>query len=67
MLLGGRADAILHILCSAADSAIAGEIAVGHFRRLRQEPNPYFFACLLKICNGPKIALPIRSACELRM
>jgi hypothetical protein len=29
--------------------------------------NPYFFACLLKICNGPQIALRIRSACELRM
>jgi len=42
MLLGGRADAILHILCSAADSAIAGEIAVGHFRRLRQEPQSVF-------------------------
>ena len=27
--------------------------------------NPYFFACLLKICNRPEIALPIRSSCEL--
>ncbi len=32
-----------------------------------KSPNPYFFACLLKICNGPETALPIRSACELRM
>jgi hypothetical protein len=39
---GGKAEAILHILCSAAGSAIVGEIAVGDFRRLRQELQSVF-------------------------
>jgi hypothetical protein len=69
MLLEGRPKRY-YIFCVVRRARPShGEIGFGDSGRLARElyPDPHFFACLLKICNGPEIALPIRSSCELRM
>jgi hypothetical protein len=66
MLLEGRPKRY-YIFCVVQERPSQCEIAFDDSGRIVHELLSYFFAWLLKICNGTADARPIRSACELRM